>query len=91
MHLVGLFLQMERDLRPEELYAVHKRTSSLAKEGRKDVFWLDFPTFLGEPTILYVLGAKGPNEHAERVREGAGSVWEAWSPHHETVRRWAEL
>ncbi len=43
VHLVGLFLLMERDLRPEELYAVHKRTSSLAKEGRKDVFWLDPP------------------------------------------------
>ena len=90
VHLVGLLLQMERDLDPEELYAVHKRMSSLAKEGKKEVFWIEPPTFFGEPTILYVLGAKGPDEHAERVHEWARSVWEAWSPHHETVRRWAE-
>ena len=90
VHLVGLCLQMERDLRPEELYAVHQRTSSLAKEG-KDVLWMEPPTSLGETTILYVLDAKGPDEHAERVSELASSVWEAWSPCHETIRRWAEL
>ena len=91
VHLVGLFLQMERDLRPEELYAAHGRTSSQAKEGKKDIFWMEPPASLGETTILYVLDANGPDEHAERVREWARSVWEAWSPRHETVRRWAEL
>ncbi|QIN80352.1 hypothetical protein GBA65_19570 [Rubrobacter marinus] len=91
VHLVGLSLQMERDLSPEELYAVHKRVSSLAKEGEMGVFWLDPPDLPGGPTILYVLGADGPEEHAERVREWARAVWEAWSPYHETVRRWAEL
>lgn len=91
VHLVGLSLQMERDLRPEELYAVHKRMSSLAKEGRGEISWLEPPASLGELTILYVLDAKGPDEHGERVREWARSVWEAWSAHHETVRRWAEL
>ncbi len=91
VHLVGLCLQMQRDLRPDELYAVHKRISSLSKEGEKDIHYLEPPASLGETTILYVLDADGPDEHASRVREWAGSVWEAWSPHHETVRRWAEL
>ena len=91
VHLVGLYLQMERDLRPEELYAVHKRVSSVAKERRKEISWLEPPSPLGEKTILHVLDADGPDEHAERVREWARSVWEAWSPHHDTVRRWAEL
>lgn len=91
VHLVGLSLQMERDLRPGELYAVHKRMSSAAKEGKGDIFWMEPPASLGELMILYVLGVKGPDEHGERVREWARSVWEAWSPHHETVRRWAEL
>lgn len=91
VHLVGLCLQMERDLRPDELYAVHKRISSLAKKREKSIHWLNPPTSLGETTILYVLDAGGPDEHAGRVREWARSVWEAWSPHHETVRRWAKL
>lgn len=88
VHLVGLCLQMERDLLPEELYAVHKRVSSLAKEER--FFWMEPPASLGEPTILHVRDAKGPDEHAERVREWARSVWEVWSPCHGTVRRWAD-
>lgn len=90
VHLVGLFSQMERDLGPEELYEIHKRASSLAKEGRA-FFRLEPPAALGEKTVLYVLEADGPDEHAERVREWSRSVWEAWSPHHETVRRWAGL
>ena len=91
VHLVGLCLQMERDLSPEELYAVHKQMSSLAKKGEKDIRWLEPPTLCGAPSILYVLDANGPDEHAERVREWARAVWEAWSPHHEIVRRWAGL
>ncbi len=91
VHLVGLSLQMERDLRPEELYAAHKRMSSVAKEAKEDIFWMEPPASLGELTILYVLEAKGPDEHGERVREWARSVWEAWSLHHETVCRWTEL
>lgn len=90
VHLIGLCLQMERDLSPDELYAVHKRVSSLAKSGKKDIRWLEPPESLGGRTILYVLDANGPDEHAERVREWARSVWEAWSSHHEIVRRWAE-
>ena len=90
VHLAGLSLQMERTLRPDELYAAHKRVSSLAKEGKMGVVWLDPPDLVGGPTILYVRDADGPDEHAERVREWARAVWEAWSSHHETVRRWAE-
>jgi hypothetical protein len=28
--------------------------------------------------------------HARLVRAWAEDVWAAWSPHHETVRRWIE-
>ncbi len=90
VHLVGLYLHLERGLSPRELYAARQRVASLAKEGKKDVFWMELPAFLGERTVLCVHHANGPDEHAERVREWARSVWEAWSPHHETVRRWAE-
>jgi hypothetical protein len=36
-----------------------------------------------------VFEAKDLAEHTERVEEWARSVWEAWKPHHDTVRRWA--
>ena len=50
---------------------------------------MDPPDNLGDVTVLDVLEARGPKEHVERVRGWATSVWEAWAPHHETVRRWA--
>ena len=56
----------------------------------KRFVWLDPPVSLGEITILDVRDAKDPDEHIERVREWARLVWEAWAPHHETVRRWAD-
>ena len=61
-------------------------------EGGETVFpeafvWLDPPASLGEVTVLDVLEAKEPAGHKRRVERWAKSVWEACSPHHETVRR----
>ncbi|MGH7173783.1 MAG: DUF5946 family protein [Gemmataceae bacterium] len=54
--------------------------------------FLEPPTQRGELTIAHVYGAKDPEEHSERVRWWAKSVWEAWEPHHawarETARRY---
>jgi Family of unknown function (DUF5946) len=56
----------------------------------------DFPALTpppnrGSQTVAGVHGAEDPEEHAERVRRWARSVWEAWEPHHgwarETARR----
>jgi hypothetical protein len=45
------------------------------------------------PTHGYrdVLQAKDLIGHEAAVRRRARSAWEAWSSHHETVRRWAEV
>ena len=49
--------------------------------------WLDPPASLGAVTILDILAAKDPTEHALRARRWTESVWEAWTPHHDLVRR----
>ena len=86
VHLIRLHLVLERGLRPERANAAMQWTVSRSKR----FVWLDPPVSLGEITILDVRDAKDPDEHIERVREWARSVWEAWAPHHETVRRWAD-
>jgi hypothetical protein len=53
------------------------------------VRWLEVPAFLRAVTVLDLLAAKDPAEHARRARGWAESVWEAWMAHHEVVRRWA--
>ena len=86
VHLIRLHLVLERGLRPERANAAMQWTVSRSKR----FVWLDPPVSLGEITILDVRDAKDPDEHIERVREWARLEWEAWAPHHETVRRWAD-
>ncbi len=85
VHLIRLHLMLERGLRPEKANAAMQ----WASRRKRDFVWLDPPSSLGELTVLYVRDARDPEEHIQRVREWARSVWEAWSPHHQTIRRWA--
>ena len=85
-HLIRLHLQLERGLPYDRANDAMLGISSRSKE---DFVWLDPPGNLGDVTVLDVLDAGDPGEHVDRVRGWAASVWEAWAPHHETVRRWA--
>jgi hypothetical protein len=89
VHLVGLHLQLEREPSAEGLYAARQRIASLGKGGELNLAWLEPPASPGEVTVLHMLGAGDPEEYGERALEWAKAVWEAWSDHHETVRRWA--
>ena len=86
VHLVRLHLQLERGLPHDRANDAMLDISSRLK---KNFVWLDPPEQLGDVTVLDVLDARDPEEHMERVRGWGASVWEAWAPHHETVRRWA--
>lgn len=50
--------------------------------------FLEPPAHRGDVTIAEVVDAAGPEEHAERVRRWAQSVWDAWLPYHEWARNW---
>jgi hypothetical protein len=91
VHLVGLHLQLEAAPSAEELYGARRRIASLGKEGKLDLAWLAPPASPAEITVLHLLGAKSPEEYGELARVWAWSVWESWSEHHETVRRWASV
>jgi hypothetical protein len=39
-------------------------------------------------TVLDVQGSQTAMEHKANVRLWARSVWNAWAPHHATVREW---
>ena len=86
VHLVRLHLQLERGLPHDRANAAMLEVSSRLKE---DFVWLDPPAHPGEVTVVDVLKARDPEEHMGRVRRWARSVWEAWAPHHEAVRRLA--
>lgn len=87
VHLISLHLALEKGMSPDQTMKAMRR----AADRSAAFVWLDPPASLGKGTVLDVLEAKDPAEHKERVEQWAKSVWEAWSPHHETVRRWARL
>jgi len=48
------------------------------------------PEFRGALTIVDADAAKSIEEYIEKVRKWGLSVWEAWHPYHDVVRRWIE-
>ena len=85
LHLISLYLQLERAYDPERARDALKR----AADSGKDYTWLDPPDRIGELTILDVYGATTPEEHHQLVEEWARSVWKSWNIHWDTIREWA--
>jgi Family of unknown function (DUF5946) len=55
---------------------------------RAGFHWLEPPWPNGTMTVADALRASDGPEHVAQVRAWACDVWQAWAPHHETVRRW---
>lgn len=85
VHLVGLCVVLERGLDFAQATDAIRQTL----KRRAEFVWLDPPAPSDWLTILDVAGAQDLAGHESVVRRWAESVWEAWSPHHATVRRWA--
>jgi hypothetical protein len=87
VHLIGLHLLLDLN------FGAHQTTKALHKVIRtsQDFHWLEPPTFLGAVTILDVQGAENLKDHTDRVHIWAHAVWQAWQPHHDQIRLWANL
>jgi hypothetical protein len=87
VHLISLYLTLERGFRPEAATAAMRS----ALRHKEEFVWLTPPSTLGRLTILDVRAARDVAEHITLVRHWAESTWEAWAPHHGLVRSWAAL
>jgi hypothetical protein len=85
VHLIALHLSLERGIEAKRVPAEIGRIMVDPAEFR----WLEPPPPEGQRTVLDVAGARNLREHRGRVEWWARSVWEAWSDHHESIRRWA--
>jgi len=87
MHLARLCLFLEGGLSPEQaneaMLRIGRTKSSMLKLVR--------PKSLGAITVADVLATRSAKQHADAVMAWAHSAWDAWSEHHETVRRVARL
>jgi hypothetical protein len=84
VHLVGLYLMLERGVAPMEVPPLLQRLANRTS-------WLHFdpPEARGSLTVYHVAIADSAQTHASRAREWAAEVWRAWSPHHDAARELA--
>jgi Family of unknown function (DUF5946) len=86
LHLIELCLLVDHST-PD-----HQATKLLATilETPPDLRWLEPPAPNGTVTVSDVLAARTRDAHRLIVERWARSVWNAWSPHHATLRAWIE-
>jgi hypothetical protein len=85
VHLVRLCLFLEHALTPGRASDAMR----VAAGNKSRYHWLEPPPSLGELTIANVEAATGVDEHLSMVSAWARQMWQVWSPHHSTVRAWA--
>jgi hypothetical protein len=86
VHLISLYFVLERGLTPTE--ATDKMRVALTDKSR--FVWLASPQSMGEITVVDVVNVTDPIEHEVMVKRWARSAWEAWSAHHDQIRKWAK-
>jgi len=82
VHLLALFLQIERGTDQSFIIKVMQRVTE-TKKGKLP--WLNPPQNLGNLTVLQVISANSPEEHGRKVETWGRSVWAAWSVHHKSI------
>ncbi|MEK6276913.1 MAG: DUF5946 family protein [Actinomycetota bacterium] len=85
-HLCGLYLMLERGIDGPGATALKNRILATGPRFR----WLNPPATSEALTVLDVLHRDDNEQHCDVVERWAGSVWDAWELHHETVRDWVE-
>lgn len=85
LHLMTLCLFIERGADPSAGPVLHKRLV-----GRYPPELLDPPLPNGGLNVTHVHQAASLSEHVEGVWAWARDVWQAWSPHHDTIRSWLD-
>lgn len=85
VHLMGLCVLLEGDGAPRRLQPV---LGLMPARRTLDLHWLEPPTRNGRLTVRDALDAGSGDAHAAAVEAWARDVWNAWRPHHATVRDW---
>ena len=86
LHLMTLGMVLERRLDPALAPRLHRQMAA-----RPAFTWLEPPSMEGRMNVVDVLAARDPETHQRLIRQWAADVWEAWSPHHETIWKWVDL
>jgi hypothetical protein len=86
VHLVSICAVLERDFPPEHAIDLLQRAVAFPQLWH----WLHPRTPIGSITVADVLAAPHPADRALIARGWVEDVWDAYEPHHPTVRGWLD-
>lgn len=84
VHLLGLFLALEKKVEPRQ---ITKLIADVIVKNKNTFTWLEPPKNLGVITISDVWNAKTLNEHEILVNDWANSIWQAWKRDHPSIKK----
>jgi hypothetical protein len=87
LHLVALYLVLDRGLPPDNLSATLQRALARPPTWR----WLEPPVPNGSSTIVDLETAITAGRTADAVESYVHGVWASWAPHRATVAQWAQV
>lgn len=87
VHLIGLYCSLERGFSTAQVTKAIGRAAQFS-DG---LVWLDPPASMGKITVVDAANADGLKEYQYVAKAWAQSAWEAWSAHHDQIRKWAAL
>jgi hypothetical protein len=86
IHLMRLCLLLERGL---DMRFANDAIKAIT-EDKRSFHWLTPPPSLGSTTVVDVWRTNSTEEHRKTVDAWARSAWQAWAPHHATIRKWLQ-
>ena len=90
-HLMSLCRMLEHGASPALGQRRPGQAAKAFEENYRSYPQLEPPQHRGDLTIADVYGAGDPDDYANRVRQWASSVWDAYRPHHAWARQAATL
>ena len=84
-HLTGLCVAIDAEDKQLINHKVQKWLSTTREISRPDP---PEPRQRGKLTVQYVHESRNAEEHITRVRNWAGSAWEAWRDHEALAKKW---
>jgi hypothetical protein len=87
LHLVALYLVIERGLPPDDLSATLQRTLARPPAWH----WLEPPVPNGTSTVVDLEAAIASGGTADAIETYVRGVWDSWAPHRATVAQWARV
>lgn len=84
LHLLGIYLALEKKVEPQR---ITKIIGDVVSKNKNSFAWFEPPENLGNITIADVWAAESLSQHETFVYSWAEAIWRAWEGYHLEIKR----